>query len=203
MIICIHQRYFVQRVYPIEFVNRSVGILQGGEGGWVGDHRGDPRTARSAKLLRWKFTWRYIDLKLLFAVDLKYTFTSKNLLPVFNIFYLVLFQSVLDASVTKGRLMCSTQCSLSENFLKWDISGETRVFIFTKCNFWNREKNFNDKYDHDEWGRKQGDIKHKDAVDELISSAPGAKSTIHREWNVLYQLCTSCKCCNVVLRPTW
>ena len=131
MIICIHQRYFVQRVYPIEFVNRSVGILQGGEGGWVGDHRGDPRTARSAKLLRWKFTWRYIDLKLLFAVDLKYTFTSKNLLPVFSIFYLVLFQSVLDASVTKGRLMCSTQCSLSENFLKWDISAKTRVLVFS------------------------------------------------------------------------
>ena len=49
---------------------------------------------------------------------------------MFNIFYLVLFQSVLDASVTKGRLMCSTQCSLSENFLKWDISAKTRVLVF-------------------------------------------------------------------------
>ena len=50
--------------------------------------------------------------------------------------YLSLFcfalKSVLDAPVTKGRLMCSTQCSLSENFLKWDISRKTRVFIFTK-----------------------------------------------------------------------
>ena len=64
-------------------------------------------------------------------MNLKSTFTSKNLLPVFDIFYLVLFQSVLDASVTKGRLMCSTQCSLSENFLKWDISAKTRVFFFS------------------------------------------------------------------------
>ena len=82
-----------------------------------------------------------IDLNLLFAADLKSTFTSKNLLPMFNIFYLVLFQSVLDASVTKGRLMCSTQCSLSENFLKWDISAKTRVLVFsakTKYRFFAR-----------------------------------------------------------------
>ena len=127
------------------------------------------------------------------------------------LFIFVFVKSVLDAPVTKGRLMCSTQCSLSENFLKWDISGETRVFIFTKCNFWNCEKNVhhNNNYDHDGWGRKQGDIKHKDAVDELISSAPASVRHVHHPpWvkcppSVVYQLVYQLLMLQCCFAQTW
>ena len=135
MIICIHQRYFI-RVSPLSLF---IGLLVSYKAEKViieVIHAQQGQQSRLDENLLGD-----IDLKLLFAVNLKSTFTSKNLLPMFNIFYLVLFQSVLDASVTKGRLMCSTQCSLSENFLKWDISAKTRVLVFsakTKYRFFAR-----------------------------------------------------------------